>query len=466
MRWLLTLSLMLAFACERACGQAVAPLLSQSAFIDAQGVLGMRSGAAPRFPSGNNSTRLTAGLGSNKLRASVFIPGGDWELPETVNFPNTWGPSLYGPGGLTGPLGEAHYKFGLYSHASSQVTRLIWTGPNNGTMFAIYGAGYTISGLNFQGCRVSGAGPEPIKDIYPNQAAIGLHILPSTTTGARTTAKCNLSHLGFWQIDTGILIGRDLNGVGEERFPGDTDSHADSVYAEDLHFGHPWAGSKAGIGSCVHIRNQQSMDNYFNAIYSGGSPAQVFYLERGGKTHVGMISTSGTTIAVRVGIIGANEGGLTVGHIALDGGTKAKLLKGDVHNSPIATPYCEIQSASVPESCTAIPQVDVGPGTWVIRNCNYLRAGSIKMTGVKVPAGSGQSKRVCHVMLDNVTTYACNIDELVDPSSSGPYMLTWRNCHRMASGTQPIVDWGMPFEDSRSDTEIKNEVTRLAPVTP
>jgi hypothetical protein len=354
---------------------------------------------------------------------------------------------------------------GPFSHASAQITRLIWTGPNNGTMFNIYAAGYTISGLNFQGCRVAGAGPEPLKGVYPNRAAIGLHILPSSA-GARVSAKCHLSHLGFWQIDTGILIGRDLNDVGAERFAGEADNHADTVYAEDLHFGHPWDGPRAGVGSCVHIRNQQSMDNYFNAIYSGGSPAQVFYLERGGKTHVGMISTSGTTIAVRVGIIGANEGGLTVGHIALDGGTKAKLLKGDVHNSPIATPYCEIQSASVPESCTAIPQVDVGPGTWVIRNCNYLRAGSIKMMGVKVPAGSGLSKRVCHVMLDNVTTYACNIDELVDPASSGPYILTWRNCHRMASGPQPIVDWGMPFEDSRSDTEIKNEVTRLSPVTP
>ena len=465
MQRLLSLLLALVALCSLVQAQTSPQLLTRTPGVDAQWTLGLRSGVAPKFTSGNNSTRLSLGLAATRIAAACSSPAVIGSCPRQSTFPRPGARRSIGAGGITGPLGEAHYAFGPFSHASPQVTRLIWTGADRGTMFNVYAAGFTISGLNFQGCRVSGAGPEPLKGVYPNRAAIGLHILPSSV-GARVSAKCHLSHLSFWQVDTGILIGRDLNNIGAERFAGDNDSHADTVYAEDLHFGHPWDGPRAGVGSCVHIRNDQSVDNYFNAIHSGGSPAQVFYLERGGKTHVGMISTSGTTIAVRVGIVGANEGGLTVGHVSLDGGTKAKLLKGDVHNNQISTPYCEIQSASVPESCTAIPQVDVGPGTWVIRNCNYLRAGSIKLTGVKIASASGFSKRVCHVMLENVTTYNCNIDELVDASSSGPYLLTWRNCHRMATGTPPTVDWGMPFEDSRPETEISNEVTRLAPFAP
>ena len=216
----------------------------------------------------------------------------------------------------------------------------------------------------------------------------------------------------------------------------------------------------AGEGTGLHIRNDQSVGHEIGAIYCGGKPEQCVWLERGGDTHIGMLSYSGGSgYAIRVGIIGLNEGGLIVDHVLLDAiaGTES-LLKGDVYRSSIATPYVEIRSAKIPRSIEHVPQIDVGPGTYVIRNCNYLRAGSIKMTGVS----NGGSDRICHVMLDNVTTFDCNIDELVDATSSGPYLLTWRNCHRYNTGNRPTWDWGLPFEDSTSTTEISHGVKRLS----
>jgi hypothetical protein len=324
-------------------------------------------------------------------------------------------------------------------------------------MVSIGTSGYTLEGLNLQGCRVAGAGAEPTGGVYPNRAKVGIHILPSAEGSNTNTAKSKLDNLTFWQLKTGILVGTNLDDIGAASYTGQDANHGDSIDAGVLRFIYPASGIHANeAGSaCVHIRNDQSVGHYFKAIHCSGHPEQVFYLERGGKTHVGLIHTSGGGWCVRTGIIGVDQGGLTVGHAAIDAGSSGKLLKGDAQNSSLATPYCEIQSASIPVGNTTIPQVDVGSGTWVIRNCNYLKAGSIKMTG---GLASGTSKRICHVHLENVGIVDTNIAGLIDGTSSGMYLLTWKNCWRYHDGNATVGQrvYGQPFLDSDASNEIKS----------
>jgi hypothetical protein len=425
-------------------------LLRETLGVDADRTLGCKRGVAPTFTSGNNVTRLEAAMNSTTNRYSIFIPGGDWELPETLTMPGLWGPSLFGAGGLTSmSLGDTHYDpFGGARHGSPQTSRLIWKGDDGGTMVETKGAGFTLSGLNFQGCRIAGAGPEPTGGVYPDRAKVGLHIRPSNDSiGDRVGAKCHLSHLGFGQVETGILVGANLEDVGEPSYSGDTANHGDTIYAEDVHFGHPTSGIHAGKGSCVHIRNNQSVNNEIGAIHSFGSPEQILYLERGGKTHVGMISSSGDTTAIRVGILDVNAGGLSIDYVSLDGGSNAKLLKSDFHEGAINNAASvQINAAHIPESVSAIPQVDVGPGVWIIRNAKYLRAGSIKMRGDE-SNDAFYTDRPCLVYLDGCTTFGCTMEELIDPVSTGPYILKWTNCSTLWTGTAPNIIRGVPFID-------------------
>lgn len=422
--------------------------------------LGLQSGANPRFPFGNNATRISAASIDNDRRGGIVLPGGDFEIPETVVLGGKWGTSLRGSGGIGGPLGDAHYAspkgLGL-----NQSTRLVWTGADGGTICRLNGGGAVIADLSFRGCRIAGPGLEPLGEAYPPRAKVGLQINSSNAKEAVNGAKCKLSHLEFYQVEIGILVGPNAENPRATDYVGARDNHADTIYADDIHLQFPFSGKFAGVGTGVWIRNQQSLGNYFSVIHSRGNPEQIFWLERGGKTHVGMITHSGVSgHAVRVGLMDINGGGLTVGHVGLDAaGKNAQLLKNDIYPGQTATGYCEIQSANIPPKCTAVPQIDVGPGTWTIRNCNYLQARSIKMTGQNVAAGPGYTQRICHVHLENVTTFDCDIDELVDASSAGPYLLTWRNCHRFAIGTAPTQRWGIPFEDSTAETELTSAET-------
>lgn len=441
-------TILLAAICSQASAQPKVLGLRGTLGNDAAQQLHCERGVDPTFASGNNVTRLEGGMGSTSERYGTYVPGGDWELPTTLTTPNVWGPSLSGAGGITsGALGDNHYIFGGSVHGSPQVTRFIWKGADDGTMAETTGAGYVLSGLNFQGCRIAGAGPEPTGGVYPNRAKLGLHIQPSSGSN-RVGAKCLLEHLAFTQMTFGILIGSNLDDIGAADYTGDDASHADTIYAGDLHFWHPTTGEHAGEGTCLIVRNEQSVNNVFGAIHSAGNPEYIVHIERGGKTQIGMIGSSGDTTALRVGLIDSNCGVITVGMISLDGNTAAKMLRGDRYDSSIATPTVVIQSAAIPESITAVPQVDVGPGSWVIQNCNYLRADSIVMEGKTV----GGSDRICHIHLENVGIINTNLAGLID-SMTGPCVLTWRNCRRYHDGNTPF-NWGLLFEDSTSATEI------------
>jgi hypothetical protein len=462
------------FLIAATCGQCAAQatklaILRGTMGVDAEQQLGCKRGVSPTFTkpnsSGNNATRIETGFSSATQKYSTFVPGGDWEIPTTIDIPAKTGVSLFGAGGTASDAGETQYDGVSGDTGSPQVTRLIWTGADEGEMLADYSASGRMEGLHIQGCRISGAGPEPTGGTYPNRAKIGLHIYPSGGTGALNTAKKHIEKCSFHQIHTGILLGLNLDDVGEATYTGDNSSHCDTLFAEDLAFIYPWTGTHAGVGTAIHIRNDQSFDNVFGQILCSGNPEQVFYLERGGKTNITHITHSGNgSWVIRVGIINANSGGLTVGYASLDGGTTAKLLKGDVHTSSIATAPVVIENASIPESCNAVLQIDVGPGTWTIKNTNYLKAGSIKMTGPNTAVSGGTKRQVCHVILDNCTTYGCSIEDLVDPASSGSYLLTWRNMHCSREGPTPPAqaqDYGLPFEDSTPETRISNSIDFL-----
>lgn len=419
--------------------------------------IGAQRGVDPVFGSGTQESRLTAALTATDKFYGPTIPGGDWEITGTVVLPAKWGAAFRGTGGTANDIGDSHFANNL--QGSKQCSRLIWKGADGGTMVRADGGGFDIANINFEGCRVAGSGPEPTGDVYPNRAAVGLHINTSSN-GAVAGAKCVLHNLSFRQIGTHILIGRNLTGVGDGDYTGDDDSHADTVYISQTQHWFPSTGVHAGLGSAIHIRNDQSLGNYFGNISCHGRPAQVVYIERGGKTHIGQILHSGSSgYALRLGWIDANQGSISVDRIAVDA-VGGQCLKGDTTNYNQITSNCvSIGAMDIPPAVTTVPQVDVGPGKWLIQNAAYLQEGAIKLTGIS----TGGSDRMCHIHLENCVLYDTNLEDVVDAASSGPYLLTWRNCSRYHQGGSPL-DWGIPFEDSTELTEITNGgVARIAP---
>jgi hypothetical protein len=291
---------------------------------------------------------------------------------------------------------------------------------------------------------------EPVGAVYPDRAEVGIQINTSTGGAVNASGKHNFHRLRFCQLLVPILIGHNTDDPNTASYLGDEDDHADTLNADDIYVDFPYDGQFVNQGTGVWIRNKQSLDNHFGTIRSHGNPAQIFWQERGGKTTVGQIShvgsSAGRTICVLVGLIDVIEGGLTIGHVDMDAGaTQAMLLKHDYETTKTyAFSAVTINSAAIPQRNVRVPQIDVGPGSWTLRDIKYLKAGAIKMTG---------ANGVCHVHLENGVTQGCNIRELVDEASSGNYLFTWRNIH-VQSGPSGV--WNVPFEDSDAATEIRN----------
>jgi hypothetical protein len=411
--------------------------------LDGENDLGLRQGANPAFPSGNNATRLSAASTGSSALATV-LPGGTYEIPEPIVCGPKHGYAMRGAGGRMRQIGDASSLNGPW------ITKFVWTGRNNGKMLVLNNAGSNLDDLNFQGCRVSGRGLEPVGAVYPDRAEVGIQINTSTGGAVNASGKHNFHRLRFCQLLVPILIGHNTDDPNAASYLGHEDDHADTLNADDIYVDFPYDGEFLNQGTGVWIRNKQSLDNHFGTIRSHGNPAQIFWQERGGKTTVGQIShvgsSAGRTICVRVGLIDVNEGGLTIGHVDMDAGaTQAMLLKHDYETTKTyAFSAVTINSAAIPQRNIRVPQIDVGPGSWTLRDIKYLKAGAIKMTG---------ANGVCHVHLENCVTQGCNIRELVDEASSGNYLFTWRNVH-VQSGPGGV--WNVPFEDSDAATEIRN----------
>lgn len=433
--------------------------------VDAELVLGCKRGLSPSFSSGNNTTRINGALDTNTLDSHVRLPGGTWAVPDTVVLSDRWGNALIGSGGISKDFGETANTGSSY--VSPMVTRLVWMGANDGTMIRMDSGGSYLGNMHIQGRPVTGPGTEPADNTYPNRAQIGLHI-NTTPAGALDGAKCRLEHMSFYQLHTGILIGRNLSNVGATSFTGETDASADSLSAGDLHFYHPYSGSYSGLGSCVHVRTSQSVDLHFEAIYSNGNPAQAVYVERGGKSVFDLIRVSGAgnPYCARVGYLDLNSSTINFGLLIVDA-VGGKLLKTDVLGTKqISDQKVNVHSFQVPSSLTVVPQLDLGPGSHYIANGGFLQAGALKMTGVQTGSGDSARYRPCYVHFENVTFWlnpgaGADITDVIDAASSGPYMVTWRNCKFAANTIDGLHHWGAIMEDSDSDTEMKSLITRV-----
>ncbi len=413
-----------------------------------------------------NASKLNALKYDRTKEKTWMFPCGQYEFTETWATGIRTGGHYCGSGGISRDLENSHYG-GTTDPAlyGGSVTRLIWKGNTTSPLLQLNNSGSHVHNLQIQSATITAA------TIDGNQLKIGIHINTTNGAGAGSIgSKCRLDHLSFVYVHTDILVGTSLTATGasyddfiadgnagEEAF----DDHAESITAGDIHSYALFDGANAG--SVVHIRNEQAVSHTFQNILSHGDKAQAVYLERGGKTFIGLISIAAspaaTIAALRVGLMNVNQGAINVGHISLDATSLVArlLVMDDLGSNATGTQVINIGSALIPPDNAAPIIVDARSGVINLSNVWGLRTGTVKLTGYV----SGAFKHVCNINLNNCTLYGDWPDLLIHSASAGPYRLTWKNCVQITQGDG--LNWhGRPFADGEFSRNTSSGTTPIA----
>lgn len=425
-----------------------------------------REGWSTDSGSTTNASTLTTLLADRTKPQLFAVPHGVWPITETITWPARTGASIAGVNSgayYTDPVYHTGTGFG------NVASHLEWRGNGTTAMMQIDCRWANIQDIAFVG---------QIMTVAPsgNIAKIGLHIRPSESIGADqtppvtpptsnlyNTAKCYLNNLYFWGVENGIVCGHDLADEGASTYTGVGYNHADGISAGRLIFNFI-DGMTTGVGKAIWIRNEQSVNHNLEHIFGWGEPELWVYLERGGRTRIGSMHINGSGIALKVGYSSAIYPTINVGQIAFDTNNitqDQQLIVSDANSKTIGytARVVNLDSFFLPVSSTGYA-LDLGPGIWSIRNGGLLKPNSIKMTGVS----SGSLSGACIVHLDNVYTYATDSGDveldldtpadLVDTAaSSGPYLLTWKDCARY--NTTGVAESNGPFNIPYADGSLE-----------
>jgi hypothetical protein len=306
------------------------------------------------------------------------------------------------------------------------------------------------------------------------KALVGIKVNTLTSGGSvLDSGKLALRDCSFFQLQTGILFGRDMANLGALTDDnGGADNNADESSLQNLHFYYPYDDNTAHEArTCMRFRTNQAVDFDMSGIRVKGNPSEIFYFERGGRlvcTHAslsGAQSAANPTTVLRVGKptgtenfqvhcdIDGSTGIGTPGHPGDGIGGHFKLVQ--VDNFCAGQCYVEYSGTICPTNYD-VPIVNIfGGTTLVLRGVRGLIPQSIQMYG---QVGGGVAY-IANVHLEGCALSNCLPSDLVTPSSSfpagishGPWRLTWSHCTQFKDN-----NYGIPISDGALDSTSRGE---------
>lgn len=280
-----------------------------------------------------------------RIGGVAHLPGGNYRIHRTIRLAGLGPIRIEGEGwgAYTNPRGDGF---------RAVPTRLLWTGPQGGTMFHLDGsAGMSFSHLQFHGGERAGR----------------LFLL--TSRPGFGTSNIRFTRALFTAADVAIQC-----GIDEKDF-----NNADLVYDEVMFF---------GVGTGLRTVNHQSLNHHFRSL-SALHVGTVFDMERGGNLNVDGFAAGAFDLLLRVGYGGWNAGTyrFTAGRPEMNGRTRrhARLVE--------ATPtdICRVVFEATQESMGPIDEklpdnadeaaFKVGKGASVILRDHYHARPVLEQTG-------------------------------------------------------------------------------------